>query len=79
LIQDKSARAACGTLAGMSQRPPQIKTRAFLANLAIFSEMGPAELDRVAAATVPLYFEKGNRSCSAATRAPAFTWWSTAR
>jgi CRP-like cAMP-binding protein len=43
----------------MSKRPPQIKTRAFLANLAIFSEMGSAELDRIAAATVPLYFEKG--------------------
>jgi CRP-like cAMP-binding protein len=43
----------------MPKRPPQIKTRAFLANLAIFSEMGPAELDRIAAATVPLYFDKG--------------------
>jgi CRP-like cAMP-binding protein len=43
----------------MPKRPPQIKTQAFLANLAMFSEMGPAELDRVAAATVPLYFEKG--------------------
>ncbi|HEX7250119.1 MAG TPA: cyclic nucleotide-binding domain-containing protein [Burkholderiales bacterium] len=43
----------------MSRRAPQIKTRAFLANLAMFSEMGPAELDRVAAATVPVYFEKG--------------------
>ncbi len=43
----------------MARRPPQIKTRAFLANLPMFSEMGPAELDRVAAATVPLYFDKG--------------------
>src|SRR6185503_10941671 len=43
----------------MSKRPLQIKPRAFLANLAIFSEMGPAELDRIAAATVPLYFDKG--------------------
>jgi CRP-like cAMP-binding protein len=43
----------------MSRRAPQIKTRAFLANLAMFSEMGPAELDRIAAATVPVYFEKG--------------------
>ena len=25
----------------------------------MFSEMGPAELDRIAAATVPLYFDKG--------------------
>jgi CRP-like cAMP-binding protein len=39
--------------------PPQIKTRAFLANLPIFSEMGATELDRIAAATVPLYFDKG--------------------
>jgi CRP/FNR family transcriptional regulator, dissimilatory nitrate respiration regulator len=43
----------------MSKRPLQIRTRAFLANLAIFSEMAPAELDRIAAATVPLYFDKG--------------------
>ena len=43
----------------MPQRPPQIKTRAFLANLPMFSEMGQAELDRIAAATVPLYFDKG--------------------
>jgi CRP-like cAMP-binding protein len=43
----------------MAKRPPQIKTRAFLANLAMFSEMGSAELDRIAAATVPLYFDKG--------------------
>ena len=43
----------------MPKRPLQIKTRAFLANLPIFSEMGAAELDRIAAATVPLYFDKG--------------------
>ena len=43
----------------MAKRPPQIKTQAFLANLPMFSEMGPAELDRIAAATVPLYFDKG--------------------
>ena len=43
----------------MAKRPPQIKTQAFLANLAIFSEMGTAELDRIAAATVPFYFDKG--------------------
>lgn len=43
----------------MPRRPPQIKTRAFLANLPMFSEMGQAELDRIAAATVPLYFDKG--------------------
>ncbi|HEU4353690.1 MAG TPA: Crp/Fnr family transcriptional regulator [Burkholderiales bacterium] len=43
----------------MPKRPPQIKRQAFLANLPMFSEMGPAELDRIAAATVPLYFDKG--------------------
>lgn len=43
----------------MTKRAPAIKTRAFLANLPMFSELGEAELDRIAAATVPLYFEKG--------------------
>ena len=44
----------------MSKRPTQIKTQAFLANLPMFSEMGTAELDRIAAATVPLHFDKGS-------------------
>jgi CRP-like cAMP-binding protein len=43
----------------MPKRPLQIKTQAFLGNLPMFSEMEAAELDRVAAATVPLYFDKG--------------------
>ncbi len=43
----------------MPKRPLQIKTQAFLANLAIFSEMSASELDRIAAATVSLYFDKG--------------------
>ena len=43
----------------MPKRPLQIKTQAFLANLPMFSEMQAAELDRIAAVTVPLYFEKG--------------------
>ena len=43
----------------MPKRPPQIKMQAFLANLPMFSEMDKDELDRIAAATVPLYFEKG--------------------
>lgn len=43
----------------MPKRPTQIKTQAFLANLAMFSELGAADLDRIAAATVPLYFDKG--------------------
>ena len=46
-------------LCPMPKRPPQIKTQAFLANLPMFSEMGTDELDRLAAATVPLNFEKG--------------------
>jgi len=43
----------------MPKRAPQIKTQAFLANLPMFSEMDPAELDRIAACTVPLHFDKG--------------------
>jgi CRP-like cAMP-binding protein len=42
-----------------TRRSPPIRTQAFLANLPMFSEMGAAELDRIAAATVPLHFEKG--------------------
>ena len=43
----------------MARHAPHIKTQAFLANLPMFSEMDPAELDRIAAAAVPLFFEKG--------------------
>jgi CRP-like cAMP-binding protein len=43
----------------MARRPPQIKTRAFLANLPMFSAMDGEELDRVAAATVPVHAQKG--------------------
>lgn len=43
----------------MIKRQTQIKTQAFLANLPMFSEMGSAELDRLAAGTVPLHFDKG--------------------
>lgn len=43
----------------MEKRALQIKTQAFLATLPMFSEMSAAELDKVAAATVPLYVEKG--------------------
>jgi len=43
----------------MTRRSPQIRTQAFLANLPMFSEMDAAELDRIAAATVPLHFDKG--------------------
>ncbi len=43
----------------MNRRPPQIKTRAFLANLPMFSAMNSEELDRIAAATVPIQVKKG--------------------
>lgn len=43
----------------MKNRHPQIKIQAFLANLPMFSEMSRQELDRIAAATVPIYAEKG--------------------
>ena len=40
-------------------RQPQVKVQAFLANLPMFSDMSPQELDRVAAGTLPAYCEKG--------------------
>jgi len=43
----------------MSLRTPAIKTQAFLANQPMFSEMSAAELDRIAARTVPVSLEKG--------------------
>src|SRR5512147_140207 len=43
----------------MSTRQVQIKTQAFIANLPMFSEMSAGEIDRIAAATVPHYYEKG--------------------
>ena len=43
----------------MPKRRVPIKTQAFLANLAMFSEMSREELDRVAAATLPIYADKG--------------------
>ena len=44
-------------------RHPQIKVQAFLANLPMFSEMRAEELDRIAAATLPVYAEKGQAIC----------------
>jgi len=38
----------------MSARQIQIKTQAFIANLPMFQEMSAEELDRVAAATLPV-------------------------
>lgn len=43
----------------MDKRPLQIKTQAFLANLPMFTDMRLEELDRVAAATLPIYAPKG--------------------
>ena len=43
----------------MSRKPLQIKTQAFLANLPMFSEMSHEELDRIAAATLPVHVSKG--------------------
>jgi CRP-like cAMP-binding protein len=43
----------------VSRKPLQIKTQAFLANLPMFSEMSGGELDRIAAATLPVHVAKG--------------------
>lgn len=43
----------------MSVRQTQIKTQAFIANLPMFSEMSREELDRIAAATLPVHAQKG--------------------
>ena len=45
--------------ARMSARQIQIKTQAFIANLPMFREMSAAELDRIAAATLPVHVQKG--------------------
>ncbi len=43
----------------MSARHTQIKTQAFIANLPMFREMSGEELDRIAAATLPVHVQKG--------------------
>jgi len=43
----------------MSARQIQIKTQAFIANLPMFKEMSGEELDRIAAATLPVHAQKG--------------------
>ena len=43
----------------MSARQIQIKTQAFIANLPMFREMSAEELDRIAAATLPVHVQKG--------------------
>lgn len=40
-------------------QPAKIKIQAFLANLPLFSDMAPAELDRVAAGTAELHLQRG--------------------
>jgi CRP-like cAMP-binding protein len=47
----------------VNRRAPQIKVQAFLANLPMFSEMQAAELDRIAASTLPVHAEKGQTIC----------------
>ena len=45
--------------AGTPQMPPKIKTQAFLANLPLFKELAPAEIDRIAAGTTELHVPRG--------------------
>jgi len=47
----------------VNRRAPQIKVQAFLANLPMFSQMQEAELDRIAASTLPVHAEKGQTVC----------------
>ena len=49
--------------ASRKPRQPQIKVQAFLANLPLFSETSPEELDRIAAGTETLYAQKGEELC----------------
>jgi CRP-like cAMP-binding protein len=39
--------------------PPKIKTQAFLANLPLFKELAPAEIDRIAVGTTELHVPRG--------------------
>jgi CRP-like cAMP-binding protein len=39
--------------------PPKIKTQAFLANLPLFKELSPADIDRIAAGTTELHVPRG--------------------
>jgi CRP-like cAMP-binding protein len=47
----------------VNRRAPQIKVQAFLANLPMFSQMQEAELDRIAAGTLPVHAGKGQEIC----------------
>ncbi|MFZ1910249.1 MAG: cyclic nucleotide-binding domain-containing protein [Burkholderiales bacterium] len=57
-----------------SRKPtrPQIKVQAFLANLPLFSEMTPEELDRIAAGTETLYAQKGEEVCHTGDQVTGF-------
>ena len=39
--------------------PPKIRTQSFLANLPLFKELAPAEIDRLAAGTTELFVPRG--------------------
>jgi len=54
----EGSRPPAETPAG-KPRHPAIKLEAFLANLPMFSEMSAEEIQRVAGATLPQYFERG--------------------
>ena len=54
----EGSRPPAETPAG-KPRHPAIKLEAFLANLPMFSEMSDEEIQRVAGATLPQYFERG--------------------
>jgi CRP-like cAMP-binding protein len=47
----------------VNRRAAQIKVQAFLANLPMFSQMQEAELDRIAASTLPVHAGKGQEIC----------------
>ena len=45
--------------ADAASMPPKIKTQAFLANVPLFKELAPAEIDRIAAGTTELHVPRG--------------------
>ena len=59
---DKKPSPHTGETARHRQQP-KIKVQAFLANLPLFSEMTPEELDRIAAGTETLQVSKGEEVC----------------
>lgn len=61
--ESENKRSSPRAEAEPATRRPQIKVQAFLANLPLFSEMVPDELDRIAAGTETLYVQKGEQVC----------------